>query len=127
MLPDWIQQISDFFPHDVYLQWSRVQGTLWTMAGYVIIFYLLRLTNLCRSMTGRSIHRIPYVALAATIPPALILPIAPTSMALFRIELAVTVPHFLIIVYVLAANLRSAPEALAKLVTHNPPGHTTSP
>ena len=116
MIPEWIQQISDFFPGEVYLQWSRLQGSLWTLAGYVIIFYLLRLTNLCRSMTGRSIHRIPYVALAATIPFALILPIAPTSMALFRIELAVTVPHFLIILYVLAANLRSAPEALAKLM-----------
>jgi len=119
MLPEWIQQISDFFPSEVYLQWSRVQGAMWTLAGYVIIFYLLRLTNLCRSITGRSIHRIPYIALAATIPFALILPIAPTSMALFRIELAVTVPHFLIILYVLAANLRSAPEALAQLMAHN--------
>lgn len=121
MLPEWIQQISDFFPGEVYLQWSRLQGSLWTLAGYVIIFYLLRVTNLCRAMTGRAIHRIPYVALAATVPFALIIPIAPTSMALFRIEIAVTVPHFVIILYVLAANLRSAPEALAQLMARTHP------
>ncbi|MFP4190895.1 MAG: hypothetical protein ACLFU6_02375 [Candidatus Hydrogenedentota bacterium] len=123
MLPEWIQRISDFFPGEVYLHWSRIQGSLWTLAGYVIIFYLLRLTNLCRAITGRALHRLPYVALAATIPFALVIPIAPTSMALFRIELAVTVPHFFIILYLLAANLRSAPQALAQLTqrNHQPP------
>ncbi|MFP4171549.1 MAG: hypothetical protein ACLFV4_01425 [Candidatus Hydrogenedentota bacterium] len=123
MLPEWIQRISDFFPGEVYLHWSRIQGSLWTLAGYVIIFYLLRLTNLCRAITGRALHRLPYVALAATIPFALVIPIAPTSMALFRIELAVTVPHFFIILYLLAANLRSTPQALAQLTqrNHQPP------
>lgn len=98
--------ISEMFSSSDYLFWSRVEGTLWTAADFVIVFLLLRIANLFRGWTNRRPHRIPYIFLALTLPPACLIPIAPNAQAFWRLELMVTIPHFLLILYVIGVNLR---------------------
>ena len=116
MVPDWIVAVGEGFGPGDYLIWSRIQGSLWTLAGYAIILGLLRLTNLSRTFLGRRRHVFSYLVLAGTVPFALMIPVAPTGGAFFRLELAVTVPHFLLILYLLAVNMGCAAKTLSRLV-----------
>ena len=115
-MPDWMLAVSEWFTYERYLQWSRVQGFAWTGAGVVMIICLLGITNTCRRILGRRRHRLSYLVLAATFPFIALLPVAPTGMAFFRLELIITIPHFLLIVYLLVANLQTAPATLARLL-----------
>jgi prepilin signal peptidase PulO-like enzyme (type II secretory pathway) len=112
-----LRWIGERFTVQDYLFWTRLQGTAWTAADFVIVYYALRIANLCRSLLGRRPHRFPYVILAATVPPALLIPFVSGGWTFFHIELLVTVPHFLLILFVVAANARVAPAALSTLVT----------
>jgi len=114
-MTDWLTQLASEFSAEDYLFWSRIQGSLWTAADIVICFYLIRLANLSRRILGVRRHVLSYVVLAATLPPSAFIPVVPTSTAFLRLELAVTIPHFLIIVYVMAANLRHARPLLERL------------
>ncbi len=118
-MPDWMIALSEWFTHERYLYWSRLQGLAWTGAGVAIIICLLGITNTCRRIIGRRRHCISYVVLAATFPFIALLPIAPTGMAFFRLELVITIPHFLLIIYLLLANLQTAPQTLARLLEAN--------
>jgi len=111
---DLIQEIGNRFPDEQYLYWSRIQGTLWTAADVVIVFYLLRITNLFRTYLDRRRHRLSYGVLALTLAPAAFLPFLTDSGVFLRIELLVTVPHFLIILYLLFGDARITLDALAR-------------
>lgn len=104
MLLEFARDIGEGFSVEDYLRLSRIQGTLWTAADVVIVLYLLRIANLFRAYLGRRVHRVPYVLLAATLPPALYIPFVREPMTFFWLELAVTIPHFLLILYIGAAN-----------------------
>jgi len=96
---------------ETYLLWTRIQCTAWTTADIAIVIFLLRIANLARRVVARRRHVFSYGVLAAT---ALFLPlvwIAPTGALLFWLEILITVPHFLLIVYIILANLRIFPEA----------------
>ncbi|HNT88258.1 MAG TPA: hypothetical protein PKL84_10375, partial [Candidatus Hydrogenedentes bacterium] len=101
------------FSPEAYLYWTRIQCLAWTAADFVIVFFCIRIANLSRVALSRSPHRGSYLALAATIPFVPGIALAKTGMGIFLLELAVTVPHFLLIVYIIGANLRAAPKALA--------------
>jgi hypothetical protein len=93
---------------------------LWTAADLVIVFYLLRLGDLARRISGAGRHRISYVILCATILPALAVPLEPSGALIFFTELAVTLPHFAIILYVLIADARFFRSALTRLLSTTP-------
>lgn len=107
---------AEAFTPETYLVWSRVQGSLWTAADFVICWYLLRLGNLARTICGKRLHRVSFLVLFATAPFALFIPVAPNATAFYRLELIVTIPHFLIILYVFVADWRWAWAAYRRIV-----------
>jgi len=111
-----ITWFGDLFSPESYLFWSRIQGPAWTLADFVVVYYVLRLANLCRGVMGRRPHRFAWLVLAGTIPFAATIPFIPSGTAFFKTELLVTVAHFLIILYVLVTDVETAAEALAKML-----------
>jgi hypothetical protein len=112
---------GDLFSPESYLFWSRIQGPAWTLADFVIVYYVLRLANLCRGVMGRRPHRFAWLVLAGTIPFAATIPFIGSGTAFFQTELVVTVTHFLIILYVLAVDVETAAEALARMLRSERP------
>lgn len=117
----WIQDMGGWFTADQYLFWTRLQGTAWTLADMVIVLYLTRSANVLRSVLAIRPHVVPYVVLAATVPIAVFLPVAPDGMAFFRLEIAVTVPHFLLILYLMGTNASVVGQALPQLLASGAP------
>ena len=56
LMVDWLMAAGEGFGPERYLFWTRLQGSAWTVADYVIVFYLLRLGNLVRSVEGVRRH-----------------------------------------------------------------------
>jgi len=113
---DWVTWLGARFSPEAYLFWTRIQCLAWSCADLAIVFYCVRIANLARTVAQQPRHRVPYLILAAT---ACLLPtvaLAVTGMQIFLIELLVTVPHFVLILYLIASNLAVAPQALAKLL-----------
>jgi hypothetical protein len=110
---DWVHAIGRHFSPEAYLFWTRIQATAWSVADLMIVFYLIRITNLCRTVTLRRSHRFSYVILAVTIPLVVLLPLARTGTDVLRLELCITIPHFLIMLYLMMADARGVSEALA--------------
>jgi len=117
MTPEWMERVAAGLTPDEYMVWTRIQASLWTVADIVIVIYLTRICSLVRALSGRRPHRTPYIVVGLTIPFAFILPVAPSGLSVFRLELLITVPHFLLILFLLLTNLQSAAEALARLLT----------
>jgi hypothetical protein len=113
---DVVLWLGDRFSPEAYLFWTRIQCLLWTGADLVIVYCLTRIANLGRARLGHAPHRAPYVVLAVTALMAPGVAFAATGMQVFLLELAITVPHFLVIIYLMAANLRTAPRAFAQLL-----------
>ena len=113
MLHDFILWLGAQFSPEQYLFWTRIQCLAWTTADIVIVFYAIRIANLGRHLIGQPLHRIPYLILAATIPPVPVIATAATGWGIFLLELAITIPHFCLLVYLGAANFRSFPALLA--------------
>jgi len=109
-------QAAEAFTPEAYLYWSRIQGSLWTAADIVICWYLLRLGNLARAICSQRPHRIAFGILFATLPIAALIPVAPNATAFYRIELLVTIPHFLIILYVFLVDWKWAWQAYRRLM-----------
>jgi len=116
MLDEAIRWIGGQFSAEQYLLWTRIQCVLWSLADLGIVCFLLRSANVLRRTVARTPHFFPYLVLAATVPFIPIVPFAPTGGLIFVLEIAITVPHFLLILYVLAANARYfAPGIIALL------------
>jgi hypothetical protein len=94
--------------------WSRIEGTAWTLADVVIVFYLIRIANVCRAYLGLPRRIVPLVILAATLPPAAFIPFVPTARAFFLLELGVTVPHFLLILWLIFRDAELVLEAVRR-------------
>ena len=92
MMLDLVRELGERFSPEAYLVLTRVQGTLWTAADFVIIYYLIRITNLLRGFLGRRSHIGAPVVLAATAPLALLLPFVSAGWTFFLLELAITIP-----------------------------------
>lgn len=111
----WIAHLGISFSPEAYLVLTRIQATMWTLADFVIVLMLLRIGNLIREHRQERRHRASHALLTLTVPFALFLPIAPTGAAIFRLELLVTIPHFLLILYVLAVDTPRAFDTLRTL------------
>ena len=116
MMPDWLHILGQWFTPDRYLFWTHLQGAAWTCADIVIVYYLIRISNVCRLVVVRSPHCWPYALLASTLPFSVLLPFARSGYAFFYLSLCTTLPHFLLILYLIVANRHTAPEALRRLV-----------
>jgi hypothetical protein len=104
MLEALINAMGNSFTPQMYLFWTRIECSAWTLADVAIVFFLIRLANSARKVLGRPPHVFSYLVLAATLFPAAFIPLAPTGRIILLIELAVTVPHFLLILYLLAKD-----------------------
>ena len=127
MIIDTIRSIGSTFSQEEYLFWTHIQGSLWTLADVVIVFYLIRITNLFRGYLGRRTHRGAYIVLAATIPFAAYLPLTSTGTSFFNLELAVTVPHFLLLLYICIGDASITLEAIGKRVCEMKVGKPQGP
>lgn len=110
--PEAVQWLQSVFTAEDYLRWSRIQGSLWTLADIIIVFYALKLGNAARAVCKARLHRYSFWILYATLPFALLLPATPNALAFFRLELAITLPHFALLLYVLWSDPRHGLEAL---------------
>lgn len=111
-----IQWMGHAFTASDYVFWTRIQCSAWTLADLILIFYLIRTANLARRILDLRPHSVSYGILLATVPPAAAIPFMTTGAGIFLIELAVTLPHFLLIGYVLLADARHGAAALATLL-----------
>ncbi len=123
MIWEFMAAIGQHFSEEQYLLLTRIQGILWTTADIVIIVYLIRIANLIRGTQNQRPHRVPAFVLAATVPFALAIPIAGTGAAIFRLELIVTIPHFLLIAYLCVANAQIAAQFVSTVTIDS--RHTT--
>ena len=103
--PDWIQWMSNHFSPEQYLFWTRRQCLAWTLADLLIVYFLIRLSNQARVVAQRRPHRFSYALLAFTVLLVPFVVLSPTGGLLFLVELAITVPHFLLLCYLLTANI----------------------
>jgi len=117
MMQDAILWLGKHFSAEQYLYYTRIQCLAWTAADLVLVFYLLRLANLARRILDYRPHRLSYAVLAATVSFVPFIASAGTGGLIFALELLVTAPHFLIILYVIVADFRSFPRALSRLLT----------
>ena len=113
MILELVRLIGDHFTHEQYMFWSRIQGTLWTAADVVLIVYLIRITNLFRRHLELRQHLWSYAVLGATLPFAALVPVVEDARTFFYLELAVTVPHFLLILYLCLGDAAKALRALS--------------
>ncbi len=119
MLHDFILWMGAQFSPEQYLFWTRIQCLAWTSADIIIVFYAIRIANLGRQIVRQPLHRIPYMILAATIPFVPFIAVVATGWGVFLLELAITIPHFCLLVYLGAANFRVFPAMLARFI-HGP-------
>ncbi len=113
MILELVRSIGSHFSQEQYMFWSRIQGTLWTAADIVLIVYLIRTTNLFRRHLGLRLHRWTYAVLGMTLPFAALVSVVQDARAFFYLELAVTVPHFLLILYLCFGDAGNALRALS--------------
>ncbi|MBI4558318.1 MAG: hypothetical protein HY706_12120 [Candidatus Hydrogenedentes bacterium] len=107
--------VRDFTPHR-YMTLTRLEGMGWTLADVVIVFLLIRIANLCRGYQGRRVHIFSYAVLASTLPFLPIIATAEDGMVFFCAELVVTVPHFVLILYVMLGDAQIGTMVLRELV-----------
>ena len=115
---DALMQAAASFTPEQYLWWTRLQCIAWTSADAVIVFALIRLANAARALQGKPPHLFPYLLLGFSLIFAPLVFIAPTGRLVFFLELLITVPHFLLILYVLAVN-RNTLVATVTMLRHS--------
>ena len=116
MLLDAIRAVGGHFSPGDYMFWTRIEGTLWTAADVFIVFYLVRCANLCRKIVGEPPHVAPYAILGATLPFCALIPFLHSGALFFLLELVVTAPHFMLILYLICADARHAVKALPQML-----------
>ena len=112
MIDTLVHAVGSRFSPEQYLVLTRVEGMLWTVADILIVFYLLRVANVIRRYVDVRPHILSYGILFSTLPLVAVLPFAATGYAFFRLELLVTIPHFLIILYVCIGDAQHFARAL---------------
>lgn len=123
---DLILYAGSCFSAGQYLYWTRIQCMAWTVADIALILALLRLANLCRAITGARKHIFSYIVLFMSAMLAPLVLWAPNGSVIFALELLITVPHFLIILYVLASGRVIFAQAWYR-ITQSPSDNGTRP
>jgi hypothetical protein len=106
MIESVILWMGSRFSPEQYVFWTRIQCTAWTLADILIVYYLLRIGDLARTFLKVERHKVCYVIWLATLPLSAAIPFLTSGRHVFAVELLVTIPHFLIILYALAADGR---------------------
>ena len=106
MIHDIILWLGQHFSPEQYLFWTRIQCVAWTAADVVIVFSLLQIANLGRRLLARRPHRIPFLILAITVCGVPFVIFAASGWRIFVLELLITIPHFLLILYIAVADFR---------------------
>lgn len=116
-----VRWMGEHFTPEQYLFWTRIECLAWTGADLVIVYCLLRLANLARQIAGMRRHIVSFAILGLTV---LLIPavaVAPGGQLIFVLELLITMPHFVIILYVLAADAATMARALHRLLETGAP------
>lgn len=111
-----IQWMGHAFTASDYVFWTRIECSAWTLADLLIVLYLIRMANLARRQCGVRLHSVSLGVLLATLPPSASIPFMTSGTWIFLLELAVTIPHFVLILYVLISDARHFAGALSQLV-----------
>lgn len=111
-----ISWMGHAFTASDYVFWTRIECSVWTLADLLIVFYLIRMANLARQQLRIRLHSISFGVLLATVPPSLAIPFMTAGSWIFLLELAVTVPHFMLILYILLADAQHFAAALSTLL-----------
>lgn len=104
MAHDMIMWLGHHFSPEQYLFWTRIECLAWTTADVLIVLFLIRLANLARGWGKRRKHLFSYLVLGLTLMPVPVIAVAQTGWAIFMLEVLVTVPHFLLILYIMWAD-----------------------
>lgn len=113
---DALIHLAGRFTPEQYLYWTRIQCTAWTLADVVIVVLVLLLCNRVRAAVGLRAHVFSFAVVGGTL---CFLPgiwFVQQGWAIFFIELAITVPHFLILIYAALLNLHLFPGFLANIL-----------
>ena len=111
-----IEWMGRSFSPEQYVFWTRLQCTAWTLADIAIVYYMLRIGDLARRLLNIEPHRISYAILAATLPFAAAIPFQTNGTMIYLLEIAVTVPHFMLILITMACDAGLGLRALKKIV-----------
>lgn len=114
--PNWVLWMSAHFSPEQYLFWTRWQCLAWSLADLLIVFFLIRLSNQARVVVQRPAHRYSYVLLGFTAALVPFVVMAPSGGLIFLLELGITVPHFLLLCYLLTVNVRVYAMFLAEFI-----------
>lgn len=107
------------FSEEQYLFWTRIECVAWTAADLVIVICVLQLANRVRVTMGKRPHVFSYAVLGATLLFLPIVVLAADGWSIFFAELAITIQHFLLILYACLADLRLFPAYLADMIARN--------
>lgn len=113
---DLLFHIGNRFPAESLTWLTTIQCLGWTSADIVIVVALLRMANACRGTLGMRKHQFSYLVLIGTLFFVPLIPFAQTGWTLFWVEVIITVPHFLLILYIFAVDWAVFPRFLAKAV-----------
>lgn len=113
---DTLFALATRFTDEQYLFWTRIECIAWTAADIIIVLYVLRIANIARRASGRPTHVFSFAVLAATLLFTPLVVVAQEGWTIFLAELAITVPHFLLILYVGLADLHLFPALLANIL-----------
>ena len=111
-----LSMLGVYYSAEQYLFMTKLQCMLWTSADVVMVIYLTRIANLARKQLGKSLHVMPYVVLGITMLFVPFVPIAESGSLIFKLEMLITVPHFILLIYVLAVNYMVLPEFVQGLL-----------
>ena len=114
---DALLEIPTRFSAEQYLYWTRIQCSAWTAADALIVVLVLLLCNRVRLATGRRPHVFSFAALAVTLLFAPLIWIVGDGWSIFFVEMLITIPHFLLLLYAGIANLHLCPAYLAHILS----------
>ncbi|MDY7034474.1 MAG: hypothetical protein SVY10_21560 [Thermodesulfobacteriota bacterium] len=121
----WLRTV---FTIDVYMISTKIQGILWSIADVILVFFLLKISDIIRTRTGkrRIISRYVLLYLTAFATPLLVFTKTPHQF--FLLESIVCGTQFAILVYTIFAERRGAMDFFRHIksnqVTHV---HNSSP
>ncbi|MFH0843918.1 MAG: hypothetical protein ABIG67_01675 [Pseudomonadota bacterium] len=91
--------IGTYFTEETYMFYTKIQGMIWSMADFLLIFFILKIIDLVRANEGKGKIFFRYLFLwsSAVLTPLLILP--QTKDGFFLLESIICGIQFSILVY----------------------------
>jgi len=111
--------IGTNFTTEIYMLYTKLQGTLWSIADIVLVFVLLKIAGMVRKKTKKKeiVFRYLFLWFSAILTPVLIF--TQTSRQFFLFESLVCGIQFLIIVYTVIPERRLMMNFIGEILTDN--------